>query len=176
MPSELSVRVELLPSPADPDTLAQLAALLVEAVDSGFSVGFLRGFDAAAARAWWQQLLADPAVLTWVARSGDRIDGTVSLLLEGYPTGEHRAEVTKLLVRGPARRRGLATALLTALEVEAARRGRTLLLLDTEAGRGGEQLYAATGWREYGRLADHAADPDGHLTPTVFFAKQLPSD
>ena len=98
----------------------------------------------------------------------------MSLLLEGYQTGAHRAEVTKLLVRQSARRPGLATALLPAVDAEAARRGRTMLLLDTEVGRGAEQLYAATGWREYGRLEDHAADPDGQLTPTVFLVKRLP--
>ena len=98
----------------------------------------------------------------------------MSLRLDGYETGAHRAEVTKLLVRQSARRRGVATALLLAVDAEAARLGRTMLLLDTEVAGGAEQLYAATGWREYGRLDGHAADPDGHLTPTVFLVKRLP--
>ena len=165
--------VELLERPAGPEVVAELAELLCESVDTGFSVGFLRGFGPAAAAAWWQDLLADPAVLTWVARRGERVDGTVSLRLDGYETGAHRAEVTKLLVRQSARRRGVATALLLAVDAEAARLGRTMLLLDTEVAGGAEQLYAATGWREYGRLDGHAADPDGHLTPTVFLVKRL---
>lgn len=167
--------IERVTHPLSADVVVGLAEILCESVDSGFSVGFLRGLTIETAESWWHELLAEPALLTWVARDGDQVVGTVSLHLDALDTGRHRAEITKLLVRQSARRAGVATALMAAAEDEAGRRGRTMLLLDTEAGSGAEPFYDSLGWKGYGLLADHAADPDGRLTPTVFFFKRLPT-
>ncbi len=165
--------IERVTHPVSADVFAGLAEILCESVDAGFSVGFLRGLTTQTADSWWHGQLADPDLLTWVARDRDQIVGTVSLHLEEPGTGRHRAEITKLLVRQTARRAGVATALMAAAEDEAGRRGRTMLLLDTQAGSGAEPFYDSLGWEAYGLLDDHAADPDGQLTPTVFFFKRL---
>ena len=158
---------------ADEQTLDGLARLLCESVDAGDSVGFLRSLPREAAVEWWRSLLADPSVLTWVAREGEDVVGTCSLRLATPDNGRHRAEVSKLLVRHDARRRGVATALMAAVEDEAPRRGRSLLILDTDAGSDAELFYESLGWQAYGLLPDHAADPDGHLRATRFYRKPL---
>ena len=158
---------------ADQQTLDGLARLLCESVEAGDSVGFLRGLSPASAADWWRRLLADESVLTWVARDGADVVGTCSLRLATPENGRHRAEVSKLLVRQDARRRGVATALMAAVEDEAPRRGRTLLILDTDAGSDAELFYESLGWLEYGLLPDHAADPDGRLRATRFYRKPL---
>ena len=165
--------IERVPHPVSDEVFAGLGEILCESVDSGSNVGFLRGLSINTAESWWRELLADRDLLTWVARDGDQVVGTVSLRLEATDNGRHRAEITKLLVRQAARRAGVATALMAAAEVEAGRRGRTMLLLDTEADSGAEPFYDSLGWQAYGRLEDHAADPDGRLTATVFFFKRL---
>jgi hypothetical protein len=55
--------------PATPDDVADLAALLVDAVEGGASVGFLAGVTQDQANAFWRGALAHP---TWVARVGQR--------------------------------------------------------------------------------------------------------
>ncbi len=71
------------------------------------------------------------------------------------------------------RGRGASSALMAALEAEALARGRWLLQLDTQTGTLAERLYEHWGWRRIGVLPDHAAAPDGTLTATTFFAKDL---
>jgi GNAT superfamily N-acetyltransferase len=164
--------IELVTS-ADAQTLDGLARLLCESVEAGDSVGFLRGLPREAAVDWWRHLLADESVLTWVARDGGDVVGTCSLRLATPENGRHRAEVSKLLVRRDARRRGVATALMAAVEDEAPRRGRSLLILDTDAGSDAELFYESLGWQAYGLLPEHAADPDGNLRATRFYRKPL---
>lgn len=80
--------------------------------------------------------------------------GVVQLKLAAPATGAHRADVAKLLVLRAARRRGVATALLQAVEVEARSRGRWLLLLDTRTGSLAESLYEGWGWQRVGVVED----------------------
>jgi acetyltransferase len=157
----------------DESTLDGLARLLCESVAAGDSVGFLRGLSRETAVEWWRRTLADESVLTWVARDGADVIGTCSLRLATPENGQHRAEVSKLLVRQDCRRRGVATALMAAVESEAPRRGRSLLILDTDAGSDAELFYESLGWQAYGLLPDHAADPDGQLRATRFYRKPL---
>jgi hypothetical protein len=58
-------------------------------------------------------------------------------------------------------------------EEEAARRGRSLLLLDTESGSPAERLYASRGWSVVGVVDGYAARPDGRLAGTTIMAKRL---
>jgi GNAT superfamily N-acetyltransferase len=85
----------------------------------------------------------------------------------------HRAEVEKILVHPSARRLGYARRMLLHLEDAARAAGRSLLVLDTRSGDGGEALYRAEGWQEYGRLAGHARGRDRELVETVFMAKWI---
>ena len=163
----------LVPPVAEQD-VTDLASVLCELVESGQNIGFLRGLTIEDAVTWWRRLLDDPEVLTWVARDDDeRVLGTCSLRLAPEANGRHRAEVTKLLVRESARRRGLAASLMVAVEAEAVLLDRTVLILDTEAGSDAELFYESQGWIEYGLMPEHSAGPDGVLRPTRFYWKSL---
>ncbi|NED09902.1 GNAT family N-acetyltransferase [Streptomyces sp. SID9124] len=152
----------------------ELAALLVETVEGGSSVGFLAPLDRAAAAEWWRARAASVEagqVEVWIARDGERIAGTVGLVRAPLPNARHRAEVAKLMVRPSARGRGLGRELLAAVERAAAEEGVTLLVLDTESGSPAERLYRAAGWTECGSVPDYATDPAGVLKPTTFYYK-----
>jgi GNAT superfamily N-acetyltransferase len=170
-------RVELATPPSpEPD----LAALLLDAVADGASVGFLEGLTPAQAADWWAQALRGPGTLTWVCRDGAvragpaaAVLGVVQLHPAPQPNGAHRAEVSKLLVLRSARGRGVARALLATLEAEAAAMGRWRLVLDTRTGSLAETLYQRWGWHRVGTIEDYAADPDGRLAPTTIMTKDL---
>jgi GNAT superfamily N-acetyltransferase len=168
------IRIELVDR-ADPAAVAiELAAILVDAVDDGASVGFLAPLDPSRAQQWWSESLAPATTLTFVARedSGDAV-GVVQLRLVSYPNGDHRADVAKLLVHRRARGRGVAHALMERVEAEATARARWLLMLDTQTGSPAEGLYERLGWHRLGVLNDHARTPDGTLEPTTFLYKRL---
>jgi GNAT superfamily N-acetyltransferase len=111
-----------------------------------------------------------------VARLHGRIVGTVQVDLATPPNQQHRAEVLKLLVHPLARRRGIARALMIAIELIARAEGRTLLTLDTWTGRAAELLYLSLGYVAAGvipRYARASLTPD--LEPTTIMYKHLPS-
>ncbi|MET9585862.1 GNAT family N-acetyltransferase [Streptomyces sp. NPDC006539] len=154
----------------------ELAALLVETVEGGASVGFLAPLDRGAAADWWRGRAAavdagDQRV--WIARDGERVVGTIGLNPAPLPNARHRAEVTKVMVRPSMRGRGLGRSLLAAAEGAAAEAGLTLLVLDTETGSAAERLYRAAGWTECGSIPDYAGDPAGALKPTTFYYKAI---
>lgn len=154
----------------------RLAELLQDAVDNGASVGYLAPLSAADAAAYWSPLIAglDPAQRQLLVAVVDGVlAGTVQLVLETRPNGNHRAEVAKLLVHTEYRRRGVATALMHALEMEARAAGRTLLVLDTQTGEPAEGLYLALGYVRTGIVPGYARNPDGRLAPTSFMYKVL---
>ena len=162
------------PAP-DPQVLDGLALVLVDCVDGGASIGFLAPLTTAQARAWWELALADTDTATWVAVDAEGVVlGCVRLQLAAPANGRHRAEIAKLLVRRDARGGGVATALMRCAEEEAARRGRTLLLLDTQSGSPAERLYLRLGWSVVGVVKDYAALPDGRLAGTTLMVKRLP--
>ena len=155
---------------------SRLAELLRDAVDNGASVGYLAPLPTEEAAGYWAPLIAalDPAQRRLlVAEIAGTIAGTVQLVLETRPNGNHRAEVAKLLVHTSYRRRGVATALMAALEREARAAGRTLLVLDTQSGEPAEGLYLALGYVLTGSVPGYARNPDGRLAPTSFMYKVL---
>ncbi|MCX4967911.1 GNAT family N-acetyltransferase [Streptomyces sp. NBC_00654] len=156
----------------------ELAALLVETVEEGSSVGFLAPLDRDVAAAWWRERAAAVdagALRVWIARDGERVAGTVSLVRAALPNARHRAEVAKLMVRPSARGRGVGRSLLAAVEEWAAGSGVTLLVLDTESGSSAERLYRAAGWTECGSVPGYAADPSGVLKPTTYYYREIGS-
>jgi GNAT superfamily N-acetyltransferase len=153
-----------------------LAGLLVDAVDSGASVGFLAPLDHRAAAAWWRERAVPVAAgryAVWAAHDGTRVVGTVSLAFPDKPNSRHRAELVKLLVHREARGQGLGRRLLGTAENAAASAGVTLLHLDTETGSPAESLYRSAGWTRAGVIPDYAAEPGGALRPTTLFYKRL---
>lgn len=156
--------------------IGDLATLLVEVVDDGASVGFMAGFSAHDAEAWWSEVIPEVAagrIALLVAREDDAMVGTVQLKPSPMPNQRHRGDVAKLLVRPAWRRRGTARALMESLESVARELGLTLLVLDTMRGTAAEQLYRSMGWFEVGPIPDYAAWPDGSLGPTVVYYKRL---
>ena len=158
------------------DHLDALVDLLRDSVDGGASVGFLPPLDPAAARAYWDGILAevaDGSRLLLAAFEDDQLAGSVQLELVQKPNGRHRAEVAKLLVHSRFRRRGMAQALMQAVEDQARAHGRATLVLDTRQGDMAEGLYRKLGWTEAGVIPRFALNGDGGVDPTVFFYKLL---
>ncbi|MFJ9022156.1 GNAT family N-acetyltransferase [Streptomyces sp. NPDC102259] len=155
---------------------AELADLLIDAVDDGASLGFLAPLDRAAAEAWWEERaegVAAGRLAVWTAADGGRLVGTVGLAFPDKPNSRHRAELVKLIVHRDARGKGLGRTLLTAAEESAVAAGVTLLHLDTETDSPAEHLYRTAGWTRAGVIPDYAASPAGVLRPTTLYYKQV---
>ena len=85
----------------------------------------------------------------------------------------HRADVAKMLVHRKGRRRGIAQALMAAVEEAARAEGKTVLVLDTVTGGDAERLYERAGWQKVGVVPNYALMPDGEFCGTTFFHKQI---
>lgn len=154
----------------------ELSAVLVDAVAHGASVNFMAGFSDEEGRAFWRGQLPGIAAgerRLFVADDGARLVGTVVLSFAHQPNAPHRAEIGKMLVHSSVRRRGLGRRLLAAAEAAALDAGRTLLLLDTEAGSAGDLLYRGCGWTELGTVPDHSFAAGGRLAAATVFYKVL---
>ena len=116
----------------------------------------LAALEALAAHAPWraealaETLSLDTTLAWWVPH-------------DGYAVGSAAAGEGELLLLGvapPARRRGLATALLAALEADWRTRGVEVAFLEVRADNDTAQaLYARLGWRAAGRRRGYY--PDG---------------
>ncbi len=165
--------VEWDPDDADPASLARdidaLSEVLRAVVYDGAGVSFVVPFSLDDARAFWVESVL-PAVRAGtrrvlVAREPDEgIVGTVQLDLAVPPNQRHRADVLKLLVHPSARRRGIARALMLALEKVALSEGRTLLTLDTWTGSHAEALYRSLDYVVVGVIPRYAR---GSLSPEL---------
>jgi GNAT superfamily N-acetyltransferase len=168
--------IERLVRPTAEADVRGLAALLVDAVDSGAAVSFLAPLTLARAEDWWRHTFSDaePRAVFVVARDGEGIVGSVQLHPAWAPNQPHRADVAKLLVHRRARRSGLGTRLMQAIEDAARDGGFTLLTLDAKRGGAAERLYRRLGWTAVGSIPNYALDTDGR-TPhdTVVFYKDL---
>jgi GNAT superfamily N-acetyltransferase len=159
--------------------IEMLADVLRAVVYGGAGVSFFVPFTIDDARAFWRERVL-PAVCARtrrviVARANGRIVGTVQLDLSVPPNQRHRADVAKLLVHPTARRRGIARALMIALEAVAQAEGRTLLTLDTVTGSAAEPLYVSLGYVAVGvipRYARKALSDD--LEAATIMYKELP--
>ncbi|MEV4702709.1 GNAT family N-acetyltransferase [Actinoplanes sp. NPDC049316] len=168
--------IERLTPGAFADAVPDLAGLLVDAVAGGASVGFLAGFDHAAATTWWREraaAVAGGSLVVWVHRDPHGITGTISLAYAEKPNARHRAEIVKLAVHRAERGRGLGRKLLATAQEQAAASGITLLLLDTETDSPADRLYRTAGWQRYGVVPGYAAGPEGELKACSFYYKTL---
>ena len=154
------------------DEISALALLLIAVVDEGASVGFLPPLDPERARAW-SRASCGPGTVLLLAEVDGRIAGTIQVHDAESENGRHRGEICKLLVDPASRRRGIARSLLAEAEAEAARAGKTLLVLDTCEGDPSNVLYRAAGWTEAGRIPGWARSASGDLAATVFWFKFL---
>jgi GNAT superfamily N-acetyltransferase len=175
----MRVSVEAVTADGITGIQAALVRLLQDAVDSGASIGFLPPLGDAAAAAYW-------ATVADAVRDGSRVllvaeapgtatgpTGAVQLDLAMRANSRHRAEVAKLIVHRSVRRRGIGRALMTAVEAEARRLGRSTLHLDTREGDPSERLYRGLGWERAGAIPRWARSADGMLHTTVFYYRLL---
>ncbi|MBA2338848.1 MAG: GNAT family N-acetyltransferase [Pyrinomonadaceae bacterium] len=169
-------KVERLSEEQARPILPKLVALLQDSVHSGSSVGFLPPLTFEAAKAYWLETLNEVAqgkrILLVSSEAGD-VTGAVQLALVTKQNGLHRAEVQKLLVHTSFRNRGIARALMGAVEESARAVGRTLLVLDTEQGSIAEKLYEKCGYTRAGIIPQYARSADYSLISTVLFYKLL---
>jgi ribosomal protein S18 acetylase RimI-like enzyme len=171
----MTFNIALLDGTASAAVIDGLAALLVDAVESGATVSFLAGVTHAEAAAWWTSVLAgrSPRSIVLIAHDADGVVGTVQIDPAWAPNQRHRGEVAKLLVHRRARRRGLGRALMRELERRGRAAGFRLLMLNTRKGDAGEPLYVSLGWTRLGEVPGYALDPAGVAHPTVLFYKEL---
>ena len=156
--------------------IGELSEVLADCVAGGASVGFMAPYGPADAVPFWGGVAAavgDGATLLFAAERGGRIVGTVQVGIRQMPNQPHRADVKKLLVMESERGRGLARALMALAEAEAARRGKTVLVLDTATGSPAETVYERLGWQRAGVIPDYALYPDGRYCGTTFFYKHI---
>ncbi|MFH0301214.1 GNAT family N-acetyltransferase [Bradyrhizobium sp. 31Argb] len=171
-----SVEISVLDAPVPDAALEQLASVLVDCVEGGASVSFMAPFSQADGLAYFREVagaVASDDTVLLAAKLDGRIVGTVQLGLDTPPNQPHRADLKKMLVHRSARGRGIGAALMAQIEVEAIRRGRWLLVLDTVPGENGYRLYKRAGWTESGIIANYALFPDGRLCDTAGFWKRL---
>ena len=155
--------------------IEQLVDLLIDAVESGASIGFMPPIHRPEALSYWQDVIRAMRTgrrVLLVAMDGDLIQGSVQLDLEPRANGNHRAEAMKLFVHRRARRRGLATSLMLEVESTARQLGRTLLLMDTRRGGEAEKMCESLGYIRYGEVPGYARSANGELDATVFFYHQ----
>ena len=167
---------EIRPLTNTPQTLAQLAEVLIATVAAGGSVGFMHPVSPAQAQAFWQAALSEADAgnrVIFGAWNGQRLLGTVTLLVAMPPNQPHRAEIAKMMTHPEARQRGIATRLIRAAEAEAAARGKTLLVLDTASDEGAGPFYEKLGYTLTGEIPDFALKPHGGLTGTLLYWKRL---
>ncbi|WP_172428640.1 GNAT family N-acetyltransferase [Azospirillum brasilense] len=173
----MTLAITDIPALDDGRLRTELEALLEDAVNGGASVGYHAPLESHWKRAFWDGvagLLSSGAHRLLIARGSEgELLGSVQLALCTKPNGSHRAEVQKLLVFTRHRRRGVARSLMAAVEETARGLGRSLLVLDTLKGDGGEPFYEATGWQRAGLIPGYTVEADGAFGDTVLFYKSL---
>ena len=172
------VNIALREGPYDWDALEAFASEVTPkfAFDDGASLGFVPPFTQDDALAWWRTLEPDVqrgTLALFVAELDGQVIGTAQLHFAQRPNARHRAEVAKVIVGRAYRRRGVARALLAAIDALARDEARTLLVLDTETGSDAENLYRALGWKVVGVVPGWAENPRGGLRGTTIFYKEV---
>lgn len=156
--------------------LADLIALLQDAVESGASVGFLAPLGEDQASIYWRERFEEVTGrkrVLLVARHQGHVVGSVQLALASQPNGSHRAEVQRLIVLRSHQQRGIGSRLMRYAEQSALKLGRTLLVLNTRTGDPPEALYLRLGYQVVGHVPGFARNPDGTLNTTTIMYRHL---
>jgi GNAT superfamily N-acetyltransferase len=163
-------------SSIDAGAIRGLSEVLIDCVEGGASVGFMAPLARDRADAFWSEVIAGAArgerLLLVAEDPAGSIVGTVQVVFAQYENQPHRADIAKMLVHRPARRRGVGEALLARAESLAQQAGKTLLVLDTASGDA-ERLYARRGWLRSGVIPGYALLPHGGLCDTTILYRRL---
>jgi len=153
-----------------------LCRVLIDCVEGGASVSFMRPMTPQKARAFWTKVAAGvqrgERIVVVAEESDGTIVGTAQVVNAESENQPHRADIAKMLVHRRARRLGVGAAVLRAAEDAAREAGRTVLVLDT-ASDSAERLYERGGWRRVGAIPDYALLPEGGPCATVIYYKRL---
>jgi ribosomal protein S18 acetylase RimI-like enzyme len=156
--------------------IEQLAALTVDCVAGGASIGFMQPFTLDRARAFWRRIASEIAAgerALLVAEDEQGICGTVQLVLALPDNQPHRADLCKMQVHRRMRRRGLGERLVRAAEELARDCGRTVLVLDAVTNGDAARLYERCGWIKVGDVPNFALYPDGRPCGTTYYYRDL---
>ena len=175
----MSDRIGVRPADLGGGDARALADVLIDCVEGGASIGFMRPFEPARAAAFWTSTLdsasrGERIVLVAEAQDTGEVVGTVQVVLAAPENQPHRGEIAKMLVHRRARRHGVAEALMRSAEAAAVGAGKSLLVLDTASAEA-ERLYDRLGWQRVGVIPNYALWPDGGLVDTIVFYKDLTS-
>ena len=161
-----------------PTQINQLCNVLIDCVEGGASISFMLPMTRDKAEQFWRGVVEGVAnnerVLLVAQSEQGEIVGTVQVVLAQPENQPHRADISKIIVHRSARKQGIATALMVAVETEALREGKTVLVLDTASDEA-ERVYRKLGWLECGVIPDFALLPGGALCATTYFYKRLVS-
>lgn len=153
----------------------RLSAILIDCVAEGTGVVFLPPLTPDTARDFWRETARGVAAGRNLLLAGwvrGVLAGTVTLVFASAQTQVHRADVTALLVVPGAGGTDLAGRLLSSVQVEARRAGRSLLLLEARASDPAERLCRSGGWGEVGMIPGHSLRPDGTFEDAYVFWKR----
>ncbi len=156
--------------------IARLADILIDAVDSGAGVSFMKPLARDVAEDFWRgQISGIAAQKTFpiVAELDGTIAGLVLLMRAWAPNQPHRCDVAKLLVHRDFRRRGVATALMQALEDKAKALKQSLITFDAVANSPASRFYQKLGFICVGTYPNFAYSGDGKLDDTALFYKEI---
>jgi len=156
--------------------MPDLCEILSDCINGGASLGFMLPFRPQDGEVYWRDIargIGEGSIILAVAEVSRRVVGTVQVGLASKPNQPHRGDLMKLLVHRGARGRGLSRLLMAAVEAEEARRGRTLLVLDTATGSDAEAIYPRLGWARVGVIPEYAMWPDGGFCGTTLFYKRI---
>ncbi len=170
----MTILIRRLDSPTA-DDIDGLAAVLVDCVDGGASVSFVRPLSSERAVAFWRGVADDVqrrSRVLIVAQQGDIIVGTVQLAMAAAENQQHRADLCKMLVLRSARGRGIGAQLIRSAENAARDAAKSLLVLDT-ANTDAEPLYARMGWVKVGVIPGYTMLADGEMRDTAYFYRDL---
>lgn len=170
------IAVKLLDKDGAMPLLQRFTEILIDSVEGGGLVGHVFPVDVASIHAYWLDVISsveEGGRILICASVDGRLAGTVQLYLSPEANAPHRGEVFKLLVHREFRGRGIGEALMNAVEREAIKHGRTLLLLDTVQDGAAERLYRRLGWQEIGVVPQHFVDPWGEFRSSVYMMRFL---
>jgi acetyltransferase len=153
-----------------------LTRVLVETVNQGAALGFMRPVDDEIVHKYWLSL--DPELragsrLLLAIFSGDELIGSGQLALSERGNSPHRAEIQRLFVGVAARGQGIGKALMEALHHVAREHGRWLILLNTRHGEPPERFYRSLGYLEVGVIPGWTIGPAGERYDHITLYREL---
>lgn len=156
--------------------IPRIAEILIDAVDSGAGVSFMKPLLPNVAQDFWRGQISGIAahsIFPIVAEIDGRIAGVVLLMRSWAPNQPHRSDIAKLLVHRNFRRRGVASALIQALEDKARELNQTLITFDAVANSPASAFYESLGFICVGAYPNYAYSGDGKMDDTALFYKNL---